>query len=74
MALPNITPTQLNRIATVVAWLRANHGAVQQSLSLAATLGAAFGQDTSIPPADQAVWQQLATDCNAAINSFPTNG
>jgi|KBSSwiStaDraftv2_1062776.scaffolds.fasta_scaffold730727_2 hypothetical protein len=74
MALPNITPQQLNRIATVVAWLRANHGAVQQSLTLSAALGAAFGQDSSIPPADQVAWQQLATDCNNAINSFPTNG
>jgi len=73
MALPNVTAAQLQRIATVTAWLRANHSAIQQALTATAALAAAFGQDTNLPPEDAAVWQQLAADCTAAINSFPTN-
>jgi K+-transporting ATPase c subunit len=74
MALPNVNPPQLNRIATIVAWMRANHGAIQQSLTMTASLAAAFGQDPNLPPADVAAWQQLAADCNVAISTFPTNG
>lgn len=72
MALPNVTPAQLAAIAAITAWVRDNELVLKDALGLAKTAGQAFGNDPTIPPANQAIWQALATAAQAAINSYPT--